>query len=166
MGTSGRGRRLGSPVIDVRQRLGRGGCRRATAASPWRRFCPGSDSGEWRRSAGKQAVMGAPLGPRGDAQLLAWRCERVDGCARCGGGNGGRRTGGLLIGGCVHGVSKEVSRCPWRPIKGMAPGNRRARVLPAGDVAGGLAGGSATRPWGFGGAPRGGYARGSRETAS
>jgi hypothetical protein len=66
------------------------------------------------------------LCPRGDAQLLARWCDRVDGLARRGGGNGGRRcgvrarrrTGGLFIGGRVHGVSRGVSRCPWRRIKG------------------------------------------------
>jgi hypothetical protein len=89
----------------------RGGCRRAAAASPWRRFRPGSNSGEWWQSADEQEAVEASLGPRGDAQQLARRCERADGCAHRGDGNGGRwcavragrLTGGLFIGGRVHG---------------------------------------------------------------
>jgi hypothetical protein len=35
----------------------------------------------------------------------------------------GRRTGGLCIGGRVHGGEQGVPRCPWRRIKGVVRGN-------------------------------------------
>jgi hypothetical protein len=61
---SSTGGRLGSPVIDARRRLGRGSCRWAAAARPWRRFRPGSGSGEGRVNARKQVAVPAPAGPR------------------------------------------------------------------------------------------------------
>jgi hypothetical protein len=74
----------------------------------------------------------------------------------------GRRTGGLFIGGHVHRGEQGVPRCPWRRIKGVARGNRRARASPVGNAARGPVGGSAARPRVFWGAARGGCARGSR----
>jgi hypothetical protein len=97
--TSGMEVRLGSPGFDWRRRFGRRGLRRAEIARPQWRFRPSSDSGEGRKNAHRQTAVAASLGPRRGAQSLGRRCERADGRARCGGGNGGRRSGVRTQGG-------------------------------------------------------------------
>jgi hypothetical protein len=66
----------------------------------------------------------------------------------------------------VHGDEEGVPRCPWRRIKGVARGNRRARASPAGNATGGPAGGSAARPQGFGVRPEGDVLGGRAGTTS
>jgi hypothetical protein len=61
----------------------------------------------------------------------------------------------------MHRGEQGVPRCPWRRIKRVARGNRRARASPAGNAAGGPACGSAARPRRFGVRPEGDVLGGS-----
>jgi hypothetical protein len=62
--------RLGSPAIDWRQWIDRGGHRRAAATAQKRRGCGSSDSGEERGDAQQCAAPRASTWPREDTRQV------------------------------------------------------------------------------------------------
>jgi hypothetical protein len=92
--TSDRELRLGSPAIDWRRWIGRGGHRRAAAAAQRRRSCGSLDGSEERGDAQQCAAPRASTWPREDARQVTGRGGSAEGRVRRWRSGGGRWSSG------------------------------------------------------------------------
>jgi hypothetical protein len=85
---------LGSPVIDSWRWIGRGGDRRATAATQRRRTCGSSDGGDGRGDAQQCVVPGTSMWPREDARQVTGHRGLAEGRVRQWRSDGSRGSSG------------------------------------------------------------------------